>query len=72
MHAVGQKGGRSGTLYTPDLIPQLSHQLGSAEGAAGLQVWELIGGWFRFRDWPSAQGKQRKKGNETAHFAVAA
>lgn len=69
--AGGQKGGRSEMLYTTDLIPRLSHQRGSTEGAAGLQVWELIRGWFRFRDWPSAQGRQGKKGKETPLFATA-
>ena len=58
-------------LHATDLIPQLSHQRGSTEGATGLQVWELIRGCFRFRDWPSAQGRQGKKGNETPHFAMA-
>lgn len=65
--AVGQKGGRSEMLCTTEAIPRLSRQRGSAEGAAGLPVWEPIGAWFRFRDWPSARGRWGKKGNEILH-----
>lgn len=37
----------------------------------GLLVWELIRASFKFRDWPSAQGRQEGKDKETPRFAVA-
>lgn len=44
-----RKEGEVRCYNTTDVILQFSHQWGSIEWAAGLHVWELSRGRFRFR-----------------------